>query len=440
MKRSIFIPMLILIALSPLVVDNSVTATNFTVRNNGATEVKVALLTPQTGGLSAYSSGFENAAALAIVDINADTRFADYTFSITEYDTATTPEGASAAMTQAATDGVVYAVGAAGSSNTLAAAAVAISNTIPLISYASTSPALTTFDDHAVTGDEGYVWRTPPSDALQGEVISDLADDAGFTSMVIVHLDNAYGGGLANATKDEFVAAGGSVSLLIPYAETTTDFSAIVTQIIGADPDVIVAISYATDGSLLFVELSNQDVGIPVIGADGVADVGIFDEAEGTADAMEGFVLTKPAAKASAKATAFSEAYAAAYPSASGDIYTGETYDAVWAGAEAVLDAASTTGSDIIASLATISFTGVTGTISFDDNGDSSAGYYSALQVQCGKAPEVGSWEAGSATYTDGNPFDYTADCSSEDDSPFPIIPFAAAIAVFALISRKRKY
>ena len=48
---------------------------------------------------------------------------------------------------------------------------------------------------------------------------------------------------------------------------------------------------------------------------------------------MEGFVLVKPSAAAADSVTAFQNAYAAAYPDASGDIYTGETYDAVKAGA-----------------------------------------------------------------------------------------------------------
>ena len=53
--------------------------------------VKVGLLTPQTGGLSAYSGGFEKAAALAVSDLNNDSAFDGYTFELSVYDTATTP-------------------------------------------------------------------------------------------------------------------------------------------------------------------------------------------------------------------------------------------------------------------------------------------------------------------------------------------------------------
>ena len=159
----------LLLALSPFVVGATQEAPSPNIEPQ-ATTVKVGLLSPITGGLSAYADGFENAAKLAIADLNARTdTMADWQFSLKVYDTKTDPTASSEAMTQAVTDGMAYVVGAAGSSNTLAAAAVAKTNKIPLISYASTSPELSSFED------DGYLWRTPPSDALQGQVIAALA-------------------------------------------------------------------------------------------------------------------------------------------------------------------------------------------------------------------------------------------------------------------------
>jgi ABC-type branched-subunit amino acid transport system substrate-binding protein len=393
------------------------------------------LLTPQSGGLSAYSSGFENAAQLAIDTLNDMSDFSDYAFTLSVYDSQTDPTGSLNAMTQAVADGVTFMVGAAGSGNTLSAATVAVENEIPMISYASTSPELTTFDD------DGYLFRTPPSDALQGKVIADLADQGKFKTMVIVTLDNAYGEGLANATRDEFVALGGEVISIIKYAETSIDPASIVTQIQAADPDIVVAVSYATDGALLFKEMATQELDVQVIGADGVADVGIFDESTGVAEAMAGYVLTKPTSLDSAEATAFAAAYKAAYPSASGDIYTGETYDAVFAGAYAIKEAASTTGSAIRDALGTISFAGATGTISFDENGDSSAGFYAILEATGNLMPVVANWDPINGLVFVNNGFkDRWAPSSSDDGLPFPFFEFfLATIAITAVISRKRK-
>jgi ABC-type branched-subunit amino acid transport system substrate-binding protein len=422
----------LILLLAPFIASNAVGSLEV----NQVTEVKVGLLTPQSGGLSAYTGGFERAAELAISELNDHADFADYSFTLSKYDTKTDPTGASEAMTAAATAGVHYVVGAAGSSNTLAAAAVAVANKIPMISYASTSPALTTFDDHAVSGDEGYLWRTPPSDALQGQVIADLAKAGGFKNMVIVTLDNAYGSGLANATRDEFEAGtdAGEVLAIIAYPETTVDFSGIVTQISGEEPDIVVAISYGTDGAELFVEMDTQNLDVQVIGADGVADASIFGEKTGTQDAMQGFVLTKPSATQE-----FLDKYKAEYPTATGDIYTGETYDAVYAGARAILAADSVAGEDIIAELANVSFEGAIGTVSFDENGDSNAGFYLISEVQDDKLVTVANWDTVNfLTLTDSD-FESRWSGSDESDSPFPFFAFISAFAVVYAISRKRK-
>ena len=175
--------------------------------------VKVGLLTPQTGSLSPYSGGFERAAALAVSDLNADAEFDGYTFELSVHDTATDPAQAEAAMTAAVDAGVHYVAGAAASSMTMAAAEVAVEAGVPMISYASTSPFITSFDDHKVAGDEGYLWRIPPSDTLQGKVLADLAAAAGVTKMVVVAVDSSYGIFTANSTKDNFEATSGNTAV-----------------------------------------------------------------------------------------------------------------------------------------------------------------------------------------------------------------------------------
>jgi branched-chain amino acid transport system substrate-binding protein len=434
MKRIFFITLMIgALMLAPAAANSSL---------DQDVTVKVGLLTPQSGGLSAYSGGFEKAAELAVTDLNADADFDGYTFELTKYDTATTPEGSSAAMTAAVDAGVHYVVGAAGSSNTMAAAAVAVEAGVPMISYASTSPAITLFDDHKVEGDEGYLWRTPPSDALQGKVLADLANAAGVTNMVVVALDNAYGTGLANSTKDNFEATSGNVATIVTYAETQTDFATTVQTVLAEEPGVVVAISYATDGSLFFVELDAQGYNGTVIGADGVADAGIFAESDGTAAAMEGYLLVKPSAAESASVTAFQEAYAAAYPDATGDIYTGETYDAVWAGALAVKAGASTAGADIIANLGAVSFDGATGSIGFDENGDSTAGFYQVSVVANASINAVATWTSAGLSWSDAafqSAYVVTAEGTAEEGGlPFPGIGFIISLFAVGIIARRK--
>lgn len=406
-----------------------------------ATDVTVALLTPQTGGLSAYSGGFERAAELAIGHLNNRDDASGYKFTLKKYDTKTDPSGASAAATSAISDGAAFIVGAAGSSNTLAAAAVAKAEKVPMISYASTSPELTNF------ADDGYLYRTPPSDALQGQVIADLAKNKGFTTMTIVTLDNAYGTGLANSTSDAFKALGGTVKSTQKYAETATDFGSVVTSVKADGSDVVVAVSYATDGALLFTEMKTQEVTSAVIGADGVADPAIFAEADGVAAAMDGYYMTKPSAAASACSSAFSALYTKTFPDASGDIYTGEAYDAVLAGGLAVLAAKSDDGAKIKAALDTLKFDGATSSnLSFDKNGDSTAGFYLVSEVDgaAKKMNKIFEWQAGTltASTTAGAA---SGACANVDDEykteklPIPFLSVLIAIFSVPLIVRRRK-
>ena len=69
-------------------------------------------------------------------------------------------------------DKKVAAVLTAGSSQTLEAAKVTMPKGVLAMSYSASSPELTALPD-TNGGATGLVWRTSPSDAIQGRVIAD---------------------------------------------------------------------------------------------------------------------------------------------------------------------------------------------------------------------------------------------------------------------------
>ena len=138
------------------------------------------------------------------------------------------------------------------------------------------------------------------------------------------------------------------------------------------------------------------------------------------------------------------------------------------AGALAVLAGASTDGEDIIANLGDVSFDGATGPLGFDENGDSTAGFYQISAVASAAIKAVATWDSNGLNWTDST-FDTTAwtfaevtssatnstssETSSETSSatnstssetseegglPLPVI--ASAISVFAVtfIARRK--
>jgi ABC-type branched-subunit amino acid transport system substrate-binding protein len=79
-------------------------------------------------------------------------------------------------------------VGEICSAATVAAAGVATSSRLPLISPAATSPAL--------SGNDMF-FRTVPSDKFQGQAAANLLIKKGYRNVAIVYEDAAYGYGLA---------------------------------------------------------------------------------------------------------------------------------------------------------------------------------------------------------------------------------------------------
>jgi ABC-type branched-subunit amino acid transport system substrate-binding protein len=76
---------------------------------------------------------------------------------------------------------------------------VSIPKRIPQISYASTSQAITGLKD------EGFLFRTAPSDKLQGAVLAYLAkEEKGYDKVAIIYRQGSYGENLSSIFQEEF--------------------------------------------------------------------------------------------------------------------------------------------------------------------------------------------------------------------------------------------
>jgi ABC-type branched-subunit amino acid transport system substrate-binding protein len=215
--------------------------------------IQIGFLVPLTGGLDWAGPGMQEGAELAEWVVNTKwggiprSGLPNATIDLLVRDTTTTPTTAAAVTTVLiATDGVEIIIGAAGSPQTLAAAAVTNPAQVVLLSYASTFPNITT------QGGE-YTFRVAPSDALQGWALADLALGKGYRNATSLHVDNLHGRGLAAAFKEKFEATGGIVVQEIPYVEAAasfaTEIAAIKTLESAGSIDVVVDISYQADGA-----------------------------------------------------------------------------------------------------------------------------------------------------------------------------------------------
>ncbi|MHA2270812.1 MAG: ABC transporter substrate-binding protein [Candidatus Hodarchaeales archaeon] len=332
--------------------------------------IKIGYLHPATGALSAYELDKGGLLAEEVVNTAGGRGGWNGTLDVIFEDTATDPTTTDAAAKKLIeTDGVEVMVGAAGSSNTLAAGKVCAQNNVPIVSYASTSPAITT------QGGE-WVFRVVGSDELQGWALAEAALALGYSKAALIYLDNAYGIGLADVFYEYFVGGGGEVVQEFKYVETATSFSTEITKIKSledaGDIDCIMDTSYADDGALIFTEAATLGVTTPWLCAEGVADAKIFDVATGVGAAMEGMRGTKPLSfEDSDEWQTFNASYWAKYGTAQ-NIYGDYAYDAVLLVLDAIISAGSYDGTAIKNALPTVAngWNGASGDKTMDANGD----------------------------------------------------------------------
>ena len=350
--------------------------------------VKIGLLSPVTGPIAQYAPGFEDAGKVAINELNK-THAGDYVFELIIGDSGCDGTAAATAAQTLIDSGVSAIAGAACSGATLGAIAVAAPAGVPMISYASTSPAVTNADDN------GHLFRVVPSDAQQAVALVAVTSAAGAKNPAVLYMTNDYGSGLG----DNFAANwSGDVCTQVGYdpAEGSYNASTLAQSVIDGNCDSVLLMSYATDGAAIMEALSAQGFSGTVLGADGVADAAFVD-AFTDAAAVGGLIATRPRPGEESNAKSDFEAAYKAAGGADGAIYTGETYDAI-----KIAAASAIAGGPIVLAIQQtgINYPGASGTHTFDANGDVSGTGYEVCQFDgtTFSCPRIWTGEGGIAT------------------------------------------
>lgn len=242
--------------------------------------VRIGVLIPSTGGLADIEGIRFQTAQLALQHLKE----AGYPIQATFIDTETSPTVAPAKVQQLINSEEIHViVGSSASSVTIAVAEqVSIPHQIPQIAYGSSSPLIT--DLPADVGQD-FLFRTMPSDTLQGLVLARLAYyEKGYRNVAILYIDDAYGQGLMNVFTEHFQALGGIVSAAIPHESKSfpQSYLAELQQVVVGNPDALLAISFpehvksylkeAIDNQMinefLFVDGTRSEALVNVIGAE----------------------------------------------------------------------------------------------------------------------------------------------------------------------------
>ncbi|MBS1270681.1 MAG: Leucine-specific-binding protein [Gammaproteobacteria bacterium] len=219
-----------------------------------AEEVKIGMLQGFTGPTESLVAPMVVGGEIAIQEISDSGAFlgGKTLVSVRGDSTCIDAAAATAAAERLVTsENVVGILGATCSGATTAVLnSVVRPNGIVMISPSATSPALSTIED------DGYFFRTAPSDARQGQIIADILERRGIESAALTYTNNDYGKGLADSIQAAFEDKGGNVTAVAAHEDGKGDYSAEVGSLAAAGGDVLVVAGYLDQGGKGMIQAS----------------------------------------------------------------------------------------------------------------------------------------------------------------------------------------
>lgn len=286
---------------------------------DGGRELRLGILMGVSGGLAQLGPPIRQAAELPVsrindanVDLSATSQFED---------TATDPNQGISGGNALVSAGYPMIAGALASSVTLQVAEnVAIPNEVVLTTPATTSPEVTTLADN------DFVWRTTPSDILQGGLLTQIARERlEVDTASTLFLNNAYGQGLSGSFEEAFENAGGTVTASVSFEGGQSSYTSRLNSALADDPDTMLIVGYPASGVQIFRDFyaDYSADAVDILVADGFRDPDLPGD---VGNDLSNVIGTAPVTAGPGR-EAFNSQYQDAYGSEPG-VFTGQAYDA----------------------------------------------------------------------------------------------------------------
>ena len=335
---------------------------------SGDNVIKIGVFEPQTGengggGLQeVYGIRYANQ-VYPTVEVGGT----EYTIQLVEVDNKSDKTEAVTAAQKLVSEGVVTVLGSYGSGVSIAAGDIFAEAGIPAIGCSCTNPQVT-------SGNEWY-FRTCFLDPFQGTVMANYAIQNGYQkAAVITQLGDDYSSGLGSFFKSAFEKLGGTIVAEEQFQTNQSDFKAILTNIKSANPDIIFAPSSITTAPLIIKQAREMGITAVIAAGDTWENATIIENAGADAEGTVFSTFYDEAAPANDEAAAFVDGFKAYLTSiGESDIIPAVSalgYDAYITAVQAIKDADSVDPAAIKDALKNVHVEGVTGDITFDENGD----------------------------------------------------------------------
>ena len=235
-------------------------------QNGGSDEILIGHYGSLTGSQATFGISTDNGIKMAIEELNAAGGINGRKVKLVTYDDKGEAREASTAVTRLVTkDGVVAVIGEVASGLSLAAAPICQEGGVPMISPSSTNPKVTKVGN--------MIFRVCFIDPFQGKVCAKFAREheslKASKAAIVTDQGSPYSVGLEDEFEKSFVALGGTVVSKQTYQAGDQDYSAQLTSIRAAEPDVIFVPGYYTEVASMILQARKLGMTQPFVGADG---------------------------------------------------------------------------------------------------------------------------------------------------------------------------
>ena len=351
-------------------------------------QIKVAALLSQTGDWSNLGMTSKAALEIAVDEINADfkSRHIPFRFELTVFETQLDPIIAAQTVENISSSGYKFIIGPQSSAELALVKPIADSLGILVVSQGSTASSLAIAND--------MVFRFVPGDQIEGVALANSIKNAGKQALVTLARNDAGNLGLQSSVGNNFTNLGGNVISVGAYETTTTDFTTVLadvkSQIIGlnstyTNDQIAVYLASFDEAVAMFNQASSDPIlfGVNWYGGDGFV--------------KNSALLQDPLASQFAVATNFfcpdfglplstEYLWSAIISTIDGmtgiqsDAYTLAAYDAMYVISKLVENEDGIPGNSASLQSAFLNasngYSGATGIISLNDNGDRSSGSF----------------------------------------------------------------
>ena len=330
--------------------------------NPGAEEeVVIGGIGPLTGSNASYGISVQQGGQLAVDEINAAGGINGMQIRYLFEDDESDAEKAISAYNKLMDDGMQVLMGTVTSDPCIAVTDESSRDGILQITPSGSAEACTQYDN---------CFRICFTDPLQGRSMANYMYEEGLRKVAIIYdVASDYSSGIYEAFVDEFEALGGEIVAAESFTSGDVDFKTQLTKIKATDAEALFLPIYYTEVAYIANQAVNVGLDLPYYGCDGWD--GVINQLEGDTTNIEGAIYLTPFVANSEDEIV--KNFVANYREAFGaepDQFAADAYDAIYTIKAAIEQAGSMDNDAIIAAMTEITVSGVTGEMTFSEDGE----------------------------------------------------------------------